>query len=137
MKWLLDTNVVCEPGKPRPNAKVVGWLDSLSEHDCALSALTFGEIEKGIHALPPGPKRRTQEAALDTLRLRFAGRVLAVDDRVASKWGELLGEAERTGRPLSAVDNLLAATAVIHGLTLATRDTRDIAHGVRVFNPFE
>ena len=136
MKWLLDTNVICEPGKRRPHAKVVVWLDSLPEQDCALSVLTLGEIEKGIHALPSGPERRNKEIALAALRHRFAGRILPVDDRVAAKWGELMGEAQRVGRPLPAVDNLLAATAVVHGLTLATRDTGDIAPGVRVLNPF-
>lgn len=136
MKWLLDTNVICEPGKRRPHSKVVGWLDSLDEHECALSVLTLGEIEKGIHMLPRGPARRNHEKALAALRHRFAGRILPVDEPVAAKWGELTGEAERVGHPLPAVDNLLGATAVVHGLTLATRDTGDISPGVRVFNPF-
>ena len=136
MKWLLDTNVICEPGKRRPHAKVVTWLDSLPEHECALSVLSLGEIEKGIHALPPGPARRNHEKALAALRHRFAGRILPVDEPVAAKWGELMGDAERAGHPLPAVDNLLGATAVVHGLTLATRDTGDISPGVRVFNPF-
>lgn len=136
MKWLLDTNIVCEPGRRRPDTKVVQWLDSLDETVCALSVITLGEIDKGIHALPPGPRRRDHETALSTLRHRFAGRILPVDERVAATWGELMGDAERAGRPLPAVDNLLAATALVHGLTLATRDTGDIAPGVRVFNPF-
>jgi toxin FitB len=136
MKWLLDTNVICEPGKRRPNIKVVAWLDALTECDCALSVLTLGEIEKGVHAFPPGPERRKRDQALGALRQRFAGRILSVDDPVVAKWGELMGDAEREGHPLPAVDNLLAATAVVHGLTLATRDTGDIAPGVRVFNPF-
>jgi len=136
MKWLLDTNVICEPGKRRPHVKVVAWLDSLAEQDCALSVLTLGEIEKGVHLLPAGPERRNRELALGALRHRFAGRILPVDDRVAAKWGELMGEAERVGHPLPAVDNLLAATAEVRGLTLVTRDTGDIAPGVRVFNPF-
>ena len=137
MKWLLDTNVICEPGKRRPDAKVVKWLDSLDETECALSVITLGEIGKGIHALPMGPGRRNKEIALTSLRHRFADRVLSVDERTAAKWGELMGDAARIGRPLPAVDNLLAATAVVHGLTLATRDTGDMAPGVRVFNPFE
>jgi toxin FitB len=136
MKWLLDTNVICEPGKRRPSSKVVEWLDSFHENQFALSVITLGEIGKGIHALPAGPKRREHEAALSALRHRFAGRILPVDERVAAKWGELMGDADRAGRPLPAVDNLLAATAVVHGLTLATRDTADIAPGVAVFNPF-
>jgi toxin FitB len=136
MKWLLDTNVICEPGKRRPHAKVIAWLDSLEQEDCALSVITLGEIAKGIHALPAGPQRRDREHALTAIHRRFAGRILPVDDRVAAKWGELMGEAEQAGRPLPAVDNLLAATAVVHALILATRDTGDIAPGVRVFNPF-
>jgi len=136
MKWLLDTNVICEPGRRRPNTKVVAWLDSLNEHECALSAITLGEIEKGIHALPGGPARRAHEKALAVLRHRFTGRILSVDEPVAAKWGELMGEAERVGRPLPAVDNLLGATAVVYGLTLVTRNTADISPGVRVFNPF-
>jgi toxin FitB len=136
MKWLLDTNVISEPGKRRPEPKVVDWLDSLDEWECALSVITVGEIEKGIHALPTGPMRRKREAGLAILRRRFAGRILPVDERVAAKWGELMGEADRGGRPLPAIDNLIAATAVVHGLTLATRDIGDIAPGVRVVNPF-
>jgi predicted nucleic acid-binding protein len=136
MKWFLDTNVISEPGKPRPHAKAMAWLAALDESVCALSVLTLGEIQKGIHALPHGPARARRESGLKALRLRFSGRVLDVDTRVAAKWGELLGEAERQGRPLPAVDNLIAATAAVHGLTLATRDTGDIAPGVAVFNPF-
>jgi predicted nucleic acid-binding protein len=136
MKWLLDTNVISEPGKPRPHPKAMAWLAALDESACAVSVLTMGEIEKGIHTLPPGPARARREAGLKALRLRFSGRVLDVDARVAAKWGELLGDAERRGRPLPAVGNLIAATAAVHGLTLATRDTGDIAPGVAVFNPF-
>jgi predicted nucleic acid-binding protein len=136
MKWLLDTHVICEPGRRRPSAKVVAWLDSLAESQCALSVLTLGEIEKSIYALPPGPARRAHENALAALRHRFAGRIMPVDEAVAAQWGELMGEAERAGHPLPAVANLLGATALVHGLTLATRDTDDIAPGVRVFNPF-
>ena len=137
MIWLLDTNVICEPGRRRPSPRVIAWLDALDEAECALSVITLGELDKGIHALPPGPRRLKHAAALAALRHRFAGRILPVDERVAAKWGELMGDAERAGRPLPAVDNLLAATAVVHALTLATRDTGGIAPGVRVFNPFE
>lgn len=136
MKWLLDTNVISEPGKRKPNPKVLEWLDSLDEGECALSVITLGEIEKGIHTLPPGSVRRGHEAGLGVLRRRFKGRILPVDERVSAKWGELMGGKDRAGHPLPAIDNLIAATAVVHGLTLATRDTGDIAPGVRVLNPF-
>lgn len=137
MKWLLDTNVICEPGKRRPQAKAMAWLESVDEMDCALSVLTLGEIEKGIHALPDGSDRARHEAGLKALRLRFVGRILDIDEEIAAKWGVLLGEAERKGKSLPAVDNLIAATAAVHGLTLATRDTKDISPAILVFNPFE
>ena len=136
MKWLLDTNVISEPGKRRPNAKAMAWLESVDETECALSVLTLGEIEKGIYALPAGSDRTRHEAGLKALRLRFVGKILDIDEGIAAKWGALLGESERKGRPLPAVDNLIAATAAVHGLTLATRDTKDISPAVSVFNPF-
>ena len=136
MKWLLDTNVISEPGKRRPHAKAMAWLESVDENDCALSVLTWGEIEKGIHTLPAGSDRAQHEAGLKALRLRFAGRILDVNGAIADKWGALLGESERKGKTLPAVDNLIAATAAVHGLTLATRDTKDISPAVSVFNPF-
>ena len=71
------------------------------------------------------------------LRHRFAGRILPVNERVAARCGEFMGAADQAGRPLPALDNLGAATAQVYGLTLAARDTGDIAPGVEVFNPFE
>jgi predicted nucleic acid-binding protein len=136
VKWLLDTNVVCEPGKRQPNAKVIKWLDQLDDTECAVSVITLVEITKGIYSLTPGPRRREHDAALKALKIRFEGRILPVDERIVEKWGELMGEAAQAGRPLPAIDNLVAASAVVHGLTLVTRDVRDIAPGVRVFNPF-
>ncbi len=91
MKWLLDTNVICEPGKRRPHAKAIAWLESVDEMDCALSVLTLGEIEKGIHALPVGFDRSRHEAGLKALRLRFAGRILDVNAAIAAKWAAFLG----------------------------------------------
>ncbi len=136
MKWLLDTNVIAEPGKKRPDSKVMKWLDAIDENECALSVLTLGEIEKGIHSLPAGSSRGRHEAGLNALKIRFAGRIFEVTVAVAAKWGALLGEAERKGKALPAVDNLIAATAVFHSLILVTRNTRDISPAVSVFNPF-
>ena len=110
MKWLLDTNVICEPGKRRPHPKVVHWLDSLPEQDCALSVITLGEIEKGIHALPPGPQRQSRANALATratvCRAHPAGRRPR-----RGQVGRIDGRSRTQRRPLPAVDNLLAATA--------------------------
>lgn len=133
MIWLLDTNVVSEPGKPRPDLWLMDWMNNVETEDCALSVITIGELQKGVHALPPGPARRRHEDKLAALRLRFEGRILPVSEAVVDKWGELLGCA---ARPLPALDNLIAATAAVHSLTLATRNTTDIEPSVKVFNPF-
>ena len=136
MKWLLDTNVVSEPGKRRPNASVLRWMDSVDEVDCAISVITIGEIESGIQRLPLGESRTTHQRALDTIRRRFAGRILGIDDAVATKWGSLTGAASAKGRSLPAIDCLVGATAIVYGLTIVTRDSRDFDPEVKVFNPF-
>ena len=135
MSWLLDTNVISELTRPTPHPGVVRWLGEL-EDEFFLSTLTLGEIHKGILDLPESARRRRLESWFDQeIRPWFAGRLLAVDERVALRWGRLLAEA---GRPLPAIDSLLAATALEHGLTLATRNTTDVARtGVSLFNPWE
>lgn len=136
MKWLLDTNVVSEPGKKRPNAAVLQWLDSTDEMDCAISVITIGEIESGIRRLTAGTSRRVHEQALDAIRMRFAGRVLGIDDAVATRWGAMTGAAAAEGRTLPAIDCLVGATAIMHGLTVVTRNGGDFSDEVPVFDPF-
>ena len=135
MSWLLDTNVISELTRPIPDPDVARWLGE-HEDEFFLSTLTLGEIHKGILALPESARRRRLASWFDQeIRPWFAGRLLAVDERVALRWGRLLAEA---GRPLPAIDSLLAATALTHGLTLATRNTADMARtGVSLFNPWE
>ena len=103
-----------------------------------LSVLTFGEIRRGIAALPQSRRRATLEAWLDKdLRGRFEGRILSVDQEVADRWGLLTAAARTAGIVLPVIDGLLAATALEHNLTLVTRDTGEIpSMGVAVFNPW-
>ena len=136
MKWLLDTNVVSEPGKKRPNAAVLQWLDSTDEMDCAISVITIGEIESGIRRLTAGTSRRAHEQALDAIRMRFAGRVLGIDDAVATRWGAMAVASAAEGRTLPAIDCLVGATAIMHGLTVVTRNGGDFSDEVPVFDPF-
>jgi predicted nucleic acid-binding protein len=136
MKWLLDTNVVSEPGKKHPNEAVLQWLDSTDEMDCAISVITIGEIESGIRRLTAGISRRVHEQALDAMRMRFAGRVLGIDDAVATRWGAITGAAAAEGRTLPAIDCLVGATAIVHGLTVVTRNGGDFSAEVPVFDPF-
>jgi predicted nucleic acid-binding protein len=136
--FLLDTNVISELFKPRPDVKVSAWVENYDESLLFLSVLTLGELRKGVDALGNHPKRARLETWLERdVRLRFFGRVLPVDDLVADRWGRISGSAAARGTPMPVIDGLLAATALQHDLTFATRDTQGIAAcGVAIFNPW-
>lgn len=135
---LLDTCVLSELQRPRPDPNVLAWFDEAPEDQLFISVLTLGEIEKGASRLPRGPKRRRIEEWLAELHRDFGDRVLAVDDAVARRWGRLAAAAERSGYALSVVDGLIAATAQQHGMAVVTRNTRDFAHtGIRCINPWQ
>ena len=137
--YLLDTNVLSEGVKLRPDPRVKAWVDAIDEQLLHVSVLTLGEIRKGIESLPASSHRATLESWLiQDLVVRMAGRILQVDQEVADRWGHLAGKAKAENRPLPAVDGLLAATAMEHNLTLVTRNTRDVLlTGVPLFNPWE
>jgi predicted nucleic acid-binding protein len=136
--FLLDTNVVSELVRPKPDARVVNWVESTDEEILFLSVLTLGEIRKGIATLSQSARRARLEAWLNrNLLLRFEGRILAIDIEVADRWGQLAGLLALRGSQLAVVDGLLAATAIHHNLTLVTRNTRDVAEtGATVFDPW-
>jgi hypothetical protein len=137
VSWLLDTNVISEWTKPRPDDGVGAWLDAVDEDALFLSSLTFGEVWFGIEKLPPGRRRSSLEAFVDSLAERFAGRVLAVDQAVASRWGIAMRRARANGREPEVVDGLIAATALVHGLTVVTRNIGHFAaFGVPVHDPW-
>ena len=139
MNFLLDTCVVSELTRAKPNRRVAEWIRSELETRFHLSVLTIGEIRKGIERLPDSRKRKQIEAWLNNdLRRRFSGRLLAVDDEVAERWGLESAKAELTGAPLPVIDGLLAATGLVHGMTIVTRNTDDMQKtGVRLLNPWE
>ena len=137
--FLLDTNVISELTKPRPSRKVIAWLESTAEALMHLSVISIGEVRKGIDLLGDGhPRRAALQSWLDRdLRLRFAGRLLAFDDGVAERWGQLEALAKKRRLTLPTIDAQLAATALHHGLTLVTRNTADIAPtGVPTIDPW-
>jgi predicted nucleic acid-binding protein len=138
VSFLLDTNVVSEWAKPQPHAGVVTWLADADEDQLFLSVVTIGELRYGIDSMAPGKRRRDLENWLSAdLLLRFEGRILDVGSAVALAWGTLMATARAAGRPLSALDGFLAATATIHELTLVTRDTEDFrATAVPLLNPW-
>ncbi len=137
--FLLDTNVISELIKPRPEPSVTTWIETVDETLLHLSVLTLGEIRRGVASLPQARRRARLEAWLETdLRFRFHGRILSVDDKVADRWGLLTAQALKRGIVLPVIDALLAATALQHNLTFVTRDSGNVAAaGVAVFNPWD
>ena len=133
--YLLDTNVISETRKSRADGGVMAFLSAADATGLFLSVLTLGELRKGVEV-----KRRTDPIAADQLdawvdgiETTFADRLLSVDVAVARRWGELSAD-----RSLPVIDTLIAATAIGHGLTLVTRNTRDVgATGVPLVDPWQ
>jgi predicted nucleic acid-binding protein len=126
LSWLLDTNVVSEWARPRPDSGVIRFLEALDEDRAFLSVATLAELRLGIEQLGPGARRATLERWLSgDLAERFAGRVLGVDAPLSDMWGRYLARGRSSGRPMSVMDALVAATARLHGLTLVTRNVAD------------
>jgi predicted nucleic acid-binding protein len=137
VSFLLDTNVVSEWTKPCPNPGVVGWLETVDEDRVYLSVVTLVELRYGIERLAVGKKRKRLEEWLDQeLPLRFEERILNIDRRVADACGKLVARREAEGRPIAAMDALLAATAGVHRLTLVTRNESDFQGAASCFSPW-
>ena len=137
--FLLDTNCISELVRVKPDPRVLQWMDAADESLLYLSVLTLGEIRKGVAGLPQSKRRTHLESWLELeLRSRFSGRILEIEAAVADRWGLLAAEAKRRGRPLSAIDGLLAATALHHNLTIVSRNISHFAGTqVPVLNPWE
>ena len=134
MKYLVDANVLSEPTKPTPASHVMKWLRA-HEPDIAVDPVILGELRFGILILPPGRKR----AALERWFNAGAGRLrcLPWDADTGLKWAELLARLRKTGTAMPIKDSLIAATALVHGLTVVTRNRADFdGAGVRIVNPF-
>ncbi len=138
MSFLLDTNVVSEWTKPRPNSGVIAWLDQVDEDDVFLSVITFAELRHGIDRLPASARRRRLDEWLRSeLPTRFEGRIAPVDGAIADEWGRLVARREAGGRPIQAMDALIAATARVHDLTLVTRNVSDFKTSLKsLLNPW-
>jgi predicted nucleic acid-binding protein len=123
MSFLLDTNVVSESTKPRPNAGVIAWLADVDEDSVFLSVITLTELRYGVERLAPGRRRRQLDRWLQKeLPERFEGRILPIDAIVADSCGKLVARTEALGRPIEARDAYIAATAQVYRLTLVTRN---------------
>src|ERR1700691_2407348 len=134
MKYLVDANVLSEPTKPSPNSRVLDWLRA-HEPDIAVDPVILGELRFGILILPKGRKR----IALERWFAAGVGRLhcLPWDADTGLKWAGLLARLRTTGKAMPIKDSLIAATAVVHGLAVATRNRADFVNaGVRIVDPF-
>ena len=138
MSYLLDTNVLSEVRRPRPDVRVLAWLDQVEEERLHLSVITVAELARGIALLPAGRRKADLALWLETdLQLRFGHRLLSVDGDTAFLWGRLMADATREGRVLSVMDGWIAAIALRHQLIVATRNVRDFENlGLEIFNPW-
>jgi predicted nucleic acid-binding protein len=126
--FLLDANCISELVRPKPEPRVMEWMEAADERWLYLSVLTLGEIRKGVAALVQGKRRNRLETWIEVeLQTRFFGRIVAIDAAIANRWGVLAAEAKRGGRALAVIDGLLAATAVHHNLTIVSRNSSDFA----------
>lgn len=134
MKWLVDANVLSEPTRPEPHAGVVGWLRK-HERDLVVDPVILGEVRFGILLLPRGKRRQRLEAWFDAGVARI--RCLPWDAATGLRWAELLADLRASGRSMPVKDSLVAATALAHGLTVATRNTTDFEKAsVALVDPF-
>lgn len=138
MNYLLDTNVVSEWVKPRPNAGVMSWLSQTDEDLIFLSVCTLAELRFGIALLPQGKRRRRlDDWVSNDIRLRFEKRIIEVNLATADAWGTLSARSQTIGRRMDVMDGLIAATAAVHGMTVVTRDVSAFkAVGTPLINPW-
>ncbi len=122
----LDTNVLSEPLKQRPDERVLDWLEGL-EDEAVITAVTVGELLTGVRALPEGRRRSDLLEAIELTLQTFAGSVLPYDDVAARRYSLLQETRRHAGRPLAVEDGMIAAICLTHGASLATRDTTDFA----------
>lgn len=139
MSYLLDTNVISEATKKYPDARLQDWLAAQPNESLFLSVITIGEIRHGLLLLDDGKKRRALLRWLGgKIKSLFAGRILSVDIAVMERWAQLQAASGKTGRRLPVMDSLIAATALTHNLTLATRNIADFkAARVALLDPWQ
>jgi len=134
VKFLVDANVLSEATKPSPDERIVAWLHA-HEGEIAVDPVILGELRFGILLLPKGKKRTALEQWFDA----GVGRLncLSWDADTGMKWAELLARLRKAGKSMPIKDSLIAATALVHGLAIVTRNRSDFAHtGLRMVDPF-
>lgn len=139
MNYILDTNVISELVAVRPNRKVIDWVEAVDQENIYLSVIAVGELKKGIDRLPDSSRKEILDRWLrEDLLVRFQDHILPIDTDTMLQWGSLNTRLGAIGRPVAAIDGLLAATAGQHQYTLVTRNTGHFEHtGILLKNPWE
>ena len=138
--FLLDTNIPSEMLRPRPDLNVAAWIKRQANETLFLSVVTMGELRRGATLLAEQSPRRIELEQMihNEVPSWFQDRILPVTRTIAERWGVLDGERQLAGRPLNIADGMIAATALEHGLTIATRNVKDFAGlGVALLNPWD
>jgi toxin FitB len=135
MRYLLDTNVICEATAKAPDPHVLEWLEENSD-ESALSALTLGEIWKGLHMMPMGKRRDSISSWAEGLETDFKDVILPIELDTLKVWAKFYAGNESKGLNLVLIDSLLSATALTFGLTVVTRNTRDFPPEIPTLNPW-
>lgn len=145
MSYLLDTCILSKLRKicKQPDIKLEDWIKKYNESSYFISALTIGEIQSGISKLNLKKNEEKQKRLIledwlhEELIPRFDNRILGIDVEIVLTWGRLLGESKQRGVIIPVVDGLIAATAIVHNLTVVTENINDfIETGARLFNPW-
>ena len=138
MKFLLDTCVISELIKPKPDKNVAAWIQSQNEHSLYLSVLTFGEIQKGIEKTTDTIRIQRLKSWVDEdLYIRFKSRIIPIDLTVANKWGEIQAQTEKKGTPMPAIDGLIAVSGLVYNCTVVTRNISDMKNSTALLlNPW-
>ena len=136
---LLDTNVVSEIMRPRPEPLVSSWLDEQPEEELWTASIVIAELLSGVDLMPNGRKQRALREAIEGMVAEdFRGQILKFDVQAARNYGQIFSDRKRKGRPITEMDALIAATAKTAGATLATRNIADFEHcGIPLVNPWE
>lgn len=135
---LLDTCVISEAILPKPSESVLTWIESLPEHRVYIPSVVLAELLKGVYCLPKGRKRDALSLWVEQLADRFEGRILAFDSSTAFQWARITSLLEAKGKVVPLMDSLLAALAMQHSATLATRNVGHFEPtGIGLVNPWE
>jgi predicted nucleic acid-binding protein len=137
MKYLLDTCVISEMIKIKPNQNVMSWIKEKDETHLYISVICLGEIKKGIAKLSDKKKKNALIDWFSDLEDRFEGRIIPIDKNVAEKWGTIQGELEKKGMAMPAIDSLIACSALAYNMIVVTRNGNDMERsGVEIINPW-